>query len=220
MTATIFTEAVHPMAPLIEAIHNLSIDEVVIAASQTIVVGQVLGSTGLTSAETISASALTGTGTQTIGSLSTNDTAINGAYSVEQISGGATGEFEVRRPDGSLDGTGKIGTAYAGSINFTITTGGTPAVGDYFTVTVTRPFDEGGEQFEAWSPSATDGSQNASAIALYPVTTGAGVTARIAALRRDGTARSSDLTWASGATTAQIAYATQQLASSKNIILR
>ena len=43
MTVTAFTEAVHPMAPLIEAVHNLSIDEVIIAQSQTIVVGQVLG---------------------------------------------------------------------------------------------------------------------------------------------------------------------------------
>jgi hypothetical protein len=210
MTATIFTEAVHPMAPLIEAVHNLSIDEVVIAQSQTIVVGQVLGSIGVVADYT---------GTQTMGSLSVSTTAINGIYNVVQLTAGATGEFEVQRPDGTVDGVGKIGTAYTGQINFTITTGGSPAVGDTFNVTVTRPFNEAGEQFEAWNPAATDGSQNAAAIALYPAVTGAGATARIAALRRDGTARASDLTWNGSATTAQIAFATQQLAA-KNIVLR
>ena len=220
MTATVFTEAVHPMAPLIEAVHNLSIDEVVIAASQTIVVGQVLGSAGLTAAETIAAVAAAGNvGTETIGSLSTGAAAQNGVYNVVLLTAGATGEFEVGRPDGTIDGVGKIGTAYTGQINFTITTGGSPAVGDGFAITVTRPFGEAGEQFEAWNPAATDGSQNAVAIALYPAVTGAGVTARIAALRRDGTARASDLTWNGSASAAQIAYATQQLAA-KNIVLR
>jgi hypothetical protein len=220
MTATVFTEAVHPMAPLIEAVHNLSIDEVVIAASQTIVVGQVLGSTGLTSTETISGAAAAGNvGTTTIGSLSTSASAVNGVYNVVQLTAGATGEFEVGRPDGTIDGVGKIGTAYAGSINFTLTTGGSPAVGDSFSITVTRPFDEAGEQFEAWNPANTDGSQSAIAIAMYPATTGAGQTARIAAVRRDATVRASDLTWNGSATAAQIAYATQQLAA-KNIILR
>ncbi len=220
MTATIFTEAVHPMAPLIEAVHNLSIDEVVIAASQTIVVGQVLGATGQTSAETVAGAAAAGnTGTSTIGSVSASATAQNGVYNIVLLTAGSTGEFEVGRPDGTIDGVGKIGTAYTGQVNFTITSGGSPAVGDNFSVTVTRPFGETGEQFEAWNPAATDGSQNASAIALYPATTAAGATQRIAALRRDGTARASDLTWNGSATAAQIAFATQQLAA-KNIILR
>jgi hypothetical protein len=220
MAATVFTEAVHPQAPLIQAVHNLSVDEVIIAASQTIVVGQVLGAIGVTASETISGAAVSGNaGTATIGSLSTNSAAINGVYNIVLLTAGATGEFEVQRPDGSVDGVGKIGTAYVGQINFTITTGGSPAVGDAWNVTVTRPFNEAGEQFEAWNPAATDGSQTASAIALYAVTTGAGVTARIAALRRDGVARSSDLTWNGSATATQISFATQQLAA-KNIVLR
>lgn len=47
------------------------------------------------------------------------------------------GTFQVFKPDGTLDGTGKVGTAYNGSINGTIADGTNDFVaGDGFTVTV------------------------------------------------------------------------------------
>ncbi len=221
MTVTAFTEAVHPMAPLLEAVHQLSIDEVIVGQNQTIVVGQVLGATGVTADDTVTNAAGAGNvGNGTMGTVTPTAAAINGQYNLAFLTAGATAEFELTDPNGQLVGTGKVGTAFAGALGFAITTGGTSfAVGDTWSFIVTRPFDEGGEQFEAWNPAATDGSQNADSIALYPCTTGAGQTAKIAALRRDGAARASDLTWNGSATTAQIAYATQQLAK-KNIVLR
>ncbi len=197
MVATVFTEAVHPMAPLIKKIHNLSLDEVIIAANQTIVVGQVLGQLGVTANfTTVGAVNANNVGTCTIGSISANAAAVNGNYQITLLQTSSTAEFEVSSPAGTIDGTGKIGTAYTGNgINFTITNGGTATIGDQFTVTVTTPFDEGGFQYKAWSPGATDGSQIAVGVALYPATTGAGVTAKITAAMRDSVVRLSDLTF-------------------------
>ncbi len=217
---TVYSEAVRPMAPLIEARHALSLDEVIIAQNQMIVIGQVLGAIGVTGLETVSSAAGAGNvGASTIGSASSTSSAVNGVYQIVLLQTSLTAEFEVIRPDGTIDGLGKVGTAYAGSINFTITAGGTPTIGDTFSVTVIRPLGEGGEQFEAWSPTAADGSQTAVAVALYPCVTGTGQTAKITVARRDCTLRASDLTWASGATAAQIANATLQLAA-KSIVLR
>jgi len=218
MAVTAFTEAQHPMDGLLEALHQLSIDEVIIAQSQTILVGMLLGTIGVVANMTLTG-AVGGhnVGTSTIGSITGTTQSQNGVYSIVLLS--AT-EFEVQRPDGTVDGAGAIGAAYTvGTVNFTITTGGTPTVGDLFTITVTRPFDEGGEQYEAWNPTATDGSQIAVGIALYPAVTASGQTARITALRRDGEFRLSAVNFASGATAAQKAFAQQQLAA-KNIILR
>jgi hypothetical protein len=225
MTATVFTEAMHPMAPLLEAHHNLSIDEVIIAASQTIVVGQVLGAIGVAADETLTVAAAAGNvgdGTVTPDATApVRSDAKDGAYSVVFLTTGATAEFEVTDPDGQVVGTGAVGTGFAGPIKFSIADDSSHhyTVGDRLTMTVLRPFNEAGEQFEAWSPTATDGSQTAVAVAMYPVTTGAGQTAKIAAVRRDAAVRASDLTWASGATTAQIQEGQNQLAK-KSIVLR
>ena len=112
--------------------------------------------------------------------------------------------FRSGDPNGVIVGTGKIGTAFSsGPVSFTITAGGTAAaVGDLATIAVERPV--GNDQYEAWSPSATDGSQIACAVAGYPVTTGSGVTAKIAAVTRQAQVRTTDLTFASGATQTQI----------------
>jgi hypothetical protein len=203
MTATVFTEAVHPMAPLIASFHQLSIDEVIIANSESILVGQVLGATGVTADfTTVGAVGASNVGTTTIGTISAAANAMNGVYQIVQLATSGTGAIEVSRPDGTLDGTGKVGTAYSGQVIFTLTAGGTPTIGDTFTVTVTRPFDEGGEQFEAWFPSETDGSQAAVAVAMYPASTTASTTQKIAAVRRDAVVRLADLTFGSSSFTA------------------
>lgn len=75
-----------------------------------------------------------------------------------------------------------------------------------------------GGRFVPLNPAATDGSQNASAIAIYPAVVGAGATARIAVIARVAEVRAADLDWGA-ATAAQIAAATAQLAA-LNIILR
>jgi hypothetical protein len=216
MPVAVFTESRHPMDGLLEHDYQFSIDEVIIAANQSIAVGAPLGAIAVTGDLTLTgAIGSNNVGTSTIGSISGTSQSQNGVYNIVLISGGSTGEFEVQRPDGTVDGTGKIGTPYAGSIAFTISSAGTPTIGDSFTVTVTRPFDEAGEQFEPWSPTASDGSQVPTAIALYPAVTGSGQTTKIAALRREGAFRLSAVSWPVGATAAQQAFAQVQLAERK-----
>lgn len=62
-----------------------------------------------------------------------------GAYKIIQITGGATGAFNVFDPDGLFVGNGVVGTEFVGGgLTFTITDPGTdPAIGDSYTVTVT-----------------------------------------------------------------------------------
>ena len=219
MTATVFSEAQHPFDGLLEAHHQLSIDEVIVAASQTIVVGNLVGAIGVAADETAVTAYAAGNRRVLPRTVTIGSAAINGLYQGVFLTAGATAEFELQAPDGTVAGTAKIGTAFSGPIAFTFSETTPPAVGDIFTVAVTRPFDEAGEVFEAWSPTATDGSQVPAGIALQGVTTGAGATATIAVLRRDAAFRSIAVNWPTGLTAAQIAYATQQLAA-KNIILR
>lgn len=221
MNATVFTEALHPMEPIVAFEKGVSIDEVIVAASQTIVVGQVLGAVGVPANETATVAYGAGnTGNFTLGAVTIGSNALDGVYNGVMLTAGATAAFELQAPDGTVVGTGKIGTAFSGPISFTITAGGAAAVvGDTFNVTVLRPFNEAGEQFKAWNPAATDGSQVAVAVALYPAVTASGQTAKIAAMRRQGAVRGADLTWNGSATNNQIAEGVNQLAR-KNIVLR
>lgn len=197
MAVTAFVEAQHPMDGLLSTQHQTSVDEVIIAASQTVLVGAILGPLGIVADMTLVGAVGAGNvGTSTIGSITGSTQSQNGVYNIVLLATSATGAFEVGKPDGTIDGVGKIGTAYTGGVNFTITNGGTATIGDTFSVTVTRPFDEAGEQFKVWAPGATDGSQVPSGIALYPAVTGAGQTAKISVLRRDGAFRQSAVNFA------------------------
>ena len=62
-----------------------------------------------------------------------------GVYKIVQVTGGATGAFNVFDPDGLFVGNGAVATEFVGGgLTFTITDPGTdPAVGDSYTVTVT-----------------------------------------------------------------------------------
>lgn len=203
MAVPAFTEAQHPMDGVISYDVRVSFDEVIIAQNQTILVGQILGPLGIVADMTlVGAVGAANVGTATIGTITGSTQSQNGIYNIVLLATSATGAFEVGRPDGTIDGIGKIGTAYTGGVNFTITTGGTPTLGDTFTVTVTRPFDESGEQFEAWAPGATDGSQSANCIALYPAQTGPSQTKKITAFRRVGEYRLSAANFASSSFTA------------------
>src|SRR5579885_2782922 len=73
------------------------------------------------------------------------------------------GEFIVVRPDGSVDGKGKVGVAYAGQVKFTIADGATDFVaGDQFTLTVSVAAGSG--EYVAHDPAASDGSQVAAGV--------------------------------------------------------
>ncbi|UQR66210.1 head decoration protein [Bradyrhizobium sp. C-145] len=69
-----------------------------------------------------------------------------------------------------------------------------------------------------FTTGAADGSQNAAAIAIYGVTTGAGETAKIAAITRDAEVNGNILTWPAGITALQKATAIAALAANGIIV--
>ncbi len=222
---TVLTEALHPGAFIVSEIddHTMSREAITIAPNLTIVVGEVLGRAGVPANETISAAAAagnTGTGALTLdGAAPITSAAIDGVYEVVMRTAGATAIFDVIDPNGIIIGEGAVGTTFSGAIKFAIASANPTlfVVGDRFLITVLR--HEGADDlYYPVNASATDGTQYAAAIAIYPVTTGS-ASAKIAGLRRLAQVRAANLSWPSGATSAQIAEWTVQLAK-KDIILR
>jgi len=212
-TGITLNEAAHPFTFLIsedsDGAGYLSRDEVVIAASQSIVVGQVLSKVAVPANVTAAASAggsNTGNGTLALASPATDTTVIGGDYRVEFT---AATTFNVRDPNGKIVGKGSTGSAFAAGVKFTITAGGTAFVaGDFFTINVDvqSTSSSGDEQYSAWAPGA-----KAVAIAGFPVTTAAGATARITVINAHATVRLADLTFGGSPTQAQIDQAMRDL---------
>jgi hypothetical protein len=217
MPVPVFTEDQHAFDGLLGETHLLTLDEVILTRSQTILVGNVLGAIGVSGDESsTNAPGAGNAGNGTLGAVTINSSAVNGFYNV--LFASAT-RFDVTSPDGTTT-AGTVGTAYAGEVGFTFTAGATAfAAGDTWTITVLRPFDEAGSMFELWNPTATDGSQFPVAIAMQKFVPGLGLTPKIAAATRTGPFRASAVNWPTGSTLLQQAFAQQQLAK-RGIILR
>jgi hypothetical protein len=217
MTATVLIEAEHAATfVLSEGFNKFSRDQVTVAASQTLVAGQVVGKIGVPSLETVSVAAdagNTGNGAFTLdGAAPVASGAIDGNYRVVCIAVATnSGQFTVTDPKGVELGRVAVGATFNNQIKFVVADGATDFVaGDAFTVTVGR---ESGtdEQIAAWSATATDGSQRAAGLMIGPVSTGAGQTAQTVMLARHAAVRLSDLTFGGSPTTAQQAEAIEQL---------
>jgi hypothetical protein len=128
-----------------------------------------------TTAFTLSGATLSGgtnnTGTSTIGSMSLGPKTKAGNYSVVMSSSTA---FTVYDPMGEELGTGVLGTAFVNpQINFTATTGGSPAANDAFVILATTA---AAGVYKFCVASATDGSQTPTAILVdYTDPTGGNV---------------------------------------------
>ena len=216
MPVPVFSEAVHPCAPIVSERQGFySRDAATIPQSQSIVVGAVLGRSANLSL--VTAAAVAATGNAGDGAITMDPAApvrgdaSDGVYEIEFISAGATAQFNVVDPDGRLVGTGAVGTGFVGPIKFSIVDDAAHhyAIGDRILVTVAIPVSA--YLYEVLNPAATDGSQVAAAIALYPAVTAAGQTAQITALVRDTEYRLSDISFPAGTTTAQQAEAIVQL---------
>ena len=84
------------------------------------------------------------------------------------------GDFEVTRPDGTVDGYGRVGVVYTGDVKFTIADGSADFIaGDQFTLPVTVA--AGSAEYVAHDASATDGSQVAAGVIARRVTIDASV---------------------------------------------
>lgn len=216
MTATVISEGLHAGAYLVNEDRYFSRDQVVVALSQTLVAGQVVGKIGVPAGETSSVAAdaaNTGNGLFTIDA--TNPVAAgakDGNYRVicEGVAANG-GSFQVVDPNGVEIGKVAVGATFNNQIKFVIADGATDFVtGDAFTVTVGR---ESGtdEQVKAWDPANTDGSQIAAGILMYPVTTDGSNTKQGTIHARHTEVRLSDLTFAGSPSAAQKAEGIEQL---------
>jgi hypothetical protein len=219
MTTTGITlnEALHAGSFMVsEAPGRLSRQEVVLAANETVVTGQILG-VGTKGDGTFAAAAgVAGSGNTGNGTMGTPATATGaqaGTYTVEYVS--AT-RFNVYDPNGKLVGEGVNGTAFAGGqVAFTMTAGGTAFVAnDSFTIAVTETDPSDAGDYEPLNLSATDGTQNAVGISWenYSTVTSDAVM-NITIIARNAEVRGNNLTYPTGATTTQIAAINAQLAA-------
>lgn len=218
---TALTEKAHASQALVsEADGFVCRDTITIAESQTLqacsVIGKVLANEGAIS---VGNPAIVGTGN---GVLTKADPAYSsdvqeGTYRVNVV--GATTDtcdFEVVRPDGTVDGIGKTGVAYDGQVKFTLADGSADfVVGSYITLAVSIAEAADAGQWKGHDPDATDGAEVAAGVVIYPVTTGSGETKKAAAwVRGPMELRGVDLVWPhTGISAGEKAAAIAQLAT-------
>lgn len=196
------TETAHPGEFLLsEAPGALSRENIVIAASQTLESGTVLGQISVGAVTVSAGAAVSGTGgtvgNGAIGAVTSDALAPAGDYTqVFVASATDLGTFQVFKPDGSLDGVGKVGVAYNGTLNFTQADGSADfVVGDYRRITVSYADAAAQDQYVMHDPEGTDGRQNAAGILWAAVTTGVDETAKAAAIVRNAEVIADRLVW-------------------------
>lgn len=218
---TVLTEGLHPAEAIMsEGPRMISRANLLIAASQTILANSLLGRTAIAAAVDVTQSfAGTGNGVLTLASPAFTTDVKDGNYRAELILAAANGgTFRVTDPDGISLGDVAVGVAWTKGVKFTIADGGTDFVlGDAFTITAAA----NAEDFEhgAYDPTATNGLQTPVAYAIYPATTGAGASARIAGIVRHAELNGNMIAWPAGITAAQKADALQAL-ERRTIIVR
>ena len=157
--------------------------------------------------------AVVGAGNGAISALSADAGAQAGVYQVLFIEPAANaGTFQVIRPDGTIDGTGNVGAAYNGMINFTQADGATDFVaGDRREITLAYP--PGTTKDVPWSPTSTDGSQIISGANLFAAEAPIGQDVEITVLARGPVVvRREAIAWPAGVTEAQKTAAYARLA--------
>lgn len=177
---------------LSEANGYRSRQRITVGASQTLKAGSVLAAIGL-GAVAAAAGAPVGPGNGAVGAWTADAGVPAGRWLIRLLATGATAAFEVRRPDGSIDGQGAVGSAYNGGINGTLADGSTDwGVGAEIPVDVSY---EDGEVFVAHNPAGTDGSQYPRGVLFDDVTTGVGETAEAVGLVRHCEVAEHALVW-------------------------
>jgi hypothetical protein len=210
---TAITERRHSGGYLVSEAGQRSRDQVTLKQqSEILEAGTVLGKI-VTGAQSVAAAVgfpINAVGVGALGALTADPGAMAGDWKVVIIEPAANaGKFEVIRPDGTLDGTGNVGVAYNGGINFTLADGGTDfSSGEGFTITVS--YAAGSGKYTPWDPAAADGSQNACAI-LYNETDATGGDQLSTVHVRECEVNGSELVYDEDATADEIAAANAQL---------
>lgn len=178
---------------LSEADGYRSREQIIIAASQTLLAGAVLGAVP-NGNPAVTPGTPIGTGDGTIGAWTADAGVPAGEWAIEILGSGATAAFRVLRPDGSVDGVGAVGSAYNGGINGTLADGATDW-GTGTRIPFAVVYDEVGFTYVKHDPEGVNGSQNFAGLLFDGVTTGVGETAKAAAVVRDAEVVLDDLVW-------------------------
>lgn len=218
-----FTEGRHAAEfVLSEAEFHRSRDNILLAASQSIIAGAILIAAGVAAGITATASAdasnTSGSGAITLDATTpVLNGAQDGVYRAVCIAVAANGgEFEVFDPNGRPIGKVAVGATFANQIKFVIADATDFVAGDAFSIKVgIEPSDL------AYSNLTTDGPGDAKlALALYNVVTGGTETGtQTSGLTRDCEVAGPRLTWPAGITAAVKAETINALAK-QGIIVR
>lgn len=162
------------------------------------VLGLVLSGATVTAGDAVSTTGGT-VGNGAVGDWTADDGAQAGPWAIEITKASSDGgEFLVRRPDGTVDGVGAVGTAYNGGINGTLEDGSADwAVGDTIPLVVSYP--DGTPTVDAWDPDATDGTQTVGGILFDNVDATGGATPGVFTRRGPMTVNGNDLVYPDGA---------------------
>lgn len=185
-------------------------ESITVLSGEVLKAGHVVGRK-FTAATASGAAVAANTGNGTIGSVAVGKANKNGAYRLTCIEPATdAGKFQVEDPEGVVIGVATVAVAYTGAgPAFTIADGGTDFVsGDSFIVTVTG----GTAKYREYNPSNTDGSQAAVGVLLSDVDATSSDLPGVA-LVRGCEVNSNELTWFSGASSAQKTTGIEQLAA-------
>ena len=218
---TVFTEGRHAAEFLLsEGERNFSRDNIVIAASQVIKPGTLLGKRAVVADVVATATASAGN-TASAGTIAMGTPAVTSKVKDGRYKGIAVTATTVRweDPSGKEIGVSTHGAEFSkGGVKFTITAGGSANVaGDEFYIDVAANADD--FEFGAHNPAASDGLEIPVAVALYAATTGEAESAEISAVARYAQVSGKLIVWAEGITAEQKADAVQALAE-RGIIVR
>lgn len=209
-TGIVQTESKHPGGFMVsEANGYKSRDKFVVALSQTLVAGAVVGKTAVIAGATSSAAADASNTGNGVFTLDVTTPVLAGAKDgiyrvVNDLVAVNSGEFVVFDPDNIEIGRVAVGATFSNQIKFVIADGATDfTIGDAFSVTV--GLEETDYQMEALNLSGTDGSQRVAAISFGNVTTDGSNLQNGVFITRDAEVRGVDLVWPVGITTIQLA---------------
>lgn len=174
-------------------------EQITVAAAADLVAGQVLGKITRGVQSVAAPVAFAGNaGNGALGTWTVDANALPGDYKIVFIEPVTNlGNYEVFRPDGALDGTGKAGTAYDGMINGTAADGSADwGAGDGATVTVS--YAAGSGKYVMHDAAAVDGSQNACALLFDAANAASADVVQTAHVRGPMEFNASEIVWKSG----------------------
>lgn len=192
-----------------EAEANLSRDEGELALNQVVTPGQILaiiaGEAGVVVTSAARAGNTSGAGALTLANPAYTSKAKPGVYTVVCIEPATNGgSFRVEDPNGKEIGTAVVGVAFTKEVKFTIADATDFVAGDAFEISVDfGADDDAGEQYVAFDPTATDGSEIAAAFSCYGAVTSDSETQRIVVIDQLAVINSQDIPWPDGITDAQ-----------------